>query len=83
MRFARHCPRALEAVQRFLDDNVSRRDFFTTPEEIDRETQERLDRVLRPTIRVRTDEPLAIEAGGDARVDAAMPVVVSRPDPMG
>jgi TraM recognition site of TraD and TraG len=45
----REFPQALDAVGELIEKNF-RSDFFVSPEEIDRESRERLDAVLRPPI---------------------------------
>lgn len=81
-KVARRWPQALDAVARLTEANAAS-DFFVSPHEIERETRERLERVLRPTIRVRTDEPLVVGAGADSPGEVANPVIVGRADPMG
>lgn len=46
-------PQAHEAVERFKEENF-RSDFFLLPEEVDRETDERLKKILHPPITIQT-----------------------------
>lgn len=45
-------PAALEAKQELLERNFANREFFVTPQEIERETEARLQRILNPVIRI-------------------------------
>lgn len=65
-------PQAIDAVKALIEDNF-KSDLFVTPEEIERETKLRLERVLHPVIELR-DRP-ALEA------KAEQPVVIDVPNP--
>jgi hypothetical protein len=56
LQLARHLPAVLERYDQLIADNYSR-EWFVAPELVDRETEERLARVLKPPIRV--TEPVA------------------------
>ncbi len=53
-RLVRDFPESLEAVDRLVERNFQS-DWFSTPEEIDRETEARLQAVLHPKITIQTD----------------------------
>ncbi|MFO0966140.1 MAG: hypothetical protein U0793_11230 [Gemmataceae bacterium] len=70
-KLERRCPEALEAVAALLEKNFSNREFFVSPQEIDRETEERLERILRPVITVNSHEPQVMESDEPVFVPAA------------
>ncbi len=47
----RRFPAAFESVERFIEQNYSQ-DFFVSPSVIERETEERLQRLLNPVVRI-------------------------------
>ena len=45
-------PEAFDAKEELLEKNFANREFFVTPQEIERETEARLQRILNPVIRI-------------------------------
>jgi hypothetical protein len=52
-------PEAFDAKEELLERNFANREFFVSPQEIERETEERLQRILNPVIRI----PAAAQPG--------------------
>ncbi len=64
-------PQAIEALYALVEANYGS-ELFVSPEQIERETAERLERVLHPVIELRSDEHLVLE-------DRTVPTVPAQP----
>jgi hypothetical protein len=62
----RKLPQVLERLDAFLDENF-RSDLFSSPQAIDAEAQQRLDRVLRPVITLQQPTTNASQEGGQTK----------------